>query len=234
MLILGGVFLAASLVTPPGGAPLAHAQVPTPAPSPVTLTPTTTPEPLEAVQIWEGIKTILTSYGIWAALALLLLWLLAQILPDLVKDGLYGVGRRITSMVRTATGQRSGIDAYFDALIADYGEDEPRAAPGPANTRECGIGTTSVVGIFPDGRAGCGAEDMAGNVWEWCATAYRDYPLLEDLAPETLDTQEIIVLRGGTYYDNRTNVHCGAHHGVIPDDHGVHHGLRVARLFSSK
>ncbi len=80
----------------------------------------------------------------------------------------------------------------------DNDEDE-QTVPGPANTRESGIGGTSAVGIFPDGRADCGAEDMAGNVWEWCATAYPDYPLPDDLGPETLDTQALIVLRGGSW-----------------------------------
>jgi formylglycine-generating enzyme required for sulfatase activity len=112
-------------------------------------------------------------------------------------------------------------------------EGEPRATPGPANTRESKIGTTSVVGIFPDGRAGCGAEDMAGNVWEWCATAYRDYPLPEDLVPETLDTRLAIILRGGAYYGNGTDVLGGARFGRLPDYHHVNFGVRVARLFSS-
>jgi len=39
-----------------------------------------------------------------------------------------------------------------------------------ANIDESAIGGTSVVGIFPHGAAGCGAEEMGGNVWEWCST----------------------------------------------------------------
>jgi formylglycine-generating enzyme required for sulfatase activity len=81
---------------------------------------------------------------------------------------------------------------------------EENVTPGPANTRESGIGAKFVVGIFPDGRAGCGAEEMADNVWEWCANAYRDHPLPDDLAPETLDTQESIVLRGGSSFSGRS------------------------------
>ncbi len=41
--------------------------------------------------------------------------------------------------------------------------------PDHANYDETGIGTTTAVGIFPKGAAECGALDMSGNVWEWCA-----------------------------------------------------------------
>jgi formylglycine-generating enzyme required for sulfatase activity len=108
---------------------------------------------------------------------------------------------------------------------------ENNPAPGPANTEESGIGGTSVVGIFSDGRAGCGAEDMAGNVWEWCATAYRDYPLPDDLGPETLDTLSGIVLRGGSWDYKRSNARCGVRFDFSPSY--AYFGFRVARLFSS-
>lgn len=106
------------------------------------------------------------------------------------------------------------------------------AVPGPANTAELGIGTTSAVGIFPTGAAGCGAEDMAGNVWEWCASMASPYPLPADLAPETLDTQAIISLRGGSWYTDQTGVLGGARDVNDPHDRVDYVGLRVARAFS--
>ena len=39
--------------------------------------------------------------------------------------------------------------------------------PNLANYDKTGIGTTSPVGCFPGGAGPYGAEDMAGNVWEW-------------------------------------------------------------------
>jgi formylglycine-generating enzyme required for sulfatase activity len=63
-----------------------------------------------------------------------------------------------------------------------------RNADIPANTRESGIGGTSVVGLFPHGAAACGAEELTGNVWEWCSTADQEYPLPADLAAENIDS----------------------------------------------
>jgi len=37
-----------------------------------------------------------------------------------------------------------------------------------ANTVDSGVGRSVAVGLYPQGRALCGAEDLCGNVWEWC------------------------------------------------------------------
>jgi formylglycine-generating enzyme required for sulfatase activity len=107
----------------------------------------------------------------------------------------------------------------------------------PANTKEAGIGGPSVVGIFPHGAADCGAEDLAGNVWEWCSTRYQSYPLPAGLKAETIDTlpeESRGVLRGGSYSLERMFARCafrtdGSWYDIWYDDGG----LRLARLFSS-
>ncbi len=47
--------------------------------------------------------------------------------------------------------------------------------PSSCNTREAGFRTTTPVGIFPDSASPFGAQDMAGNVWEWCSTLWGSY-----------------------------------------------------------
>ena len=62
------------------------------------------------------------------------------------------------------------------------------------------IGQTSAVGIFPSGASPCGAMDMSGNVWEWCATEFDS----GDIPTAIINNDHRCVLRGGSwdlYYD---------------------------------
>jgi formylglycine-generating enzyme required for sulfatase activity len=69
--------------------------------------------------------------------------------------------------------------------------------PDHANYAQTGIGTTTAVGIFPQGVSPCGALDMSGNVLEWCRTRWHDgYKGKPDDAPEGTHTR---VLRGGAF-----------------------------------
>ncbi len=69
-----------------------------------------------------------------------------------------------------------------------------------ANTSESGIGTTTAVGSYPQGASPYGAQDMAGNVWEWCSTIYKTYPYqTNDGREDTQDSTNNRVLRGGAW-----------------------------------
>jgi formylglycine-generating enzyme required for sulfatase activity len=46
-----------------------------------------------------------------------------------------------------------------------------------------------------------GLHDVHGNVWEWCADSYGDYPSAEAVDPTGPDSGQKRVLRGGSWYD---------------------------------
>ena len=107
-----------------------------------------------------------------------------------------------------------------------------------ANTSESRIGGTSVVGIFPHGAAACGAEELAGNVWEWCSTPYLKYPFKDEVSAESLYTKNkragrIYVLRGGSWNFNRFYARCAWRYFLDPARDIDRYGFRLARLFSS-
>ncbi|WP_129627513.1 NACHT domain-containing protein [Candidatus Oscillochloris fontis] len=82
-----------------------------------------------------------------------------------------------------------------------------------ANIDVSKIGGTSVVGIFPHGVAACGAEEMAGNVWEWCSTPPLKYPFAGEVHAESPYTKnnsssKTYVLRGGSWSNTRDVARC--------------------------
>ncbi|HEU4321724.1 MAG TPA: SUMF1/EgtB/PvdO family nonheme iron enzyme [Roseiflexaceae bacterium] len=99
---------------------------------------------------------------------------------------------------------------------------EDRAATG--DDRETrGWGLSVPVGCYPAGVAGCGALDMAGNVWEWTADVWQSY----SGAKKPFREENWRVLRGGSYGNERTFVRCGARgRNHLDFNHGIV-GLRV-------
>jgi formylglycine-generating enzyme required for sulfatase activity len=105
---------------------------------------------------------------------------------------------------------------WGDAIIPDH-----------ANYDATGIGTTSAVGIFPKGKSPCDALDMAGNVWEWCLTKWRNnYKTAADDDPEG---DALRVQRGGAYWNDSDVVRCAFRNRYYPDRWTGISGFRVAR-----
>jgi formylglycine-generating enzyme required for sulfatase activity len=92
---------------------------------------------------------------------------------------------------------------------------------GICNTREAGLSVTSPVGLFPRGRqADRAIDDLAGNVWEWCANFFD---------PKIKDSSARRVLRGGSWYSARDLARSAYCLRYDPDLRHSDFGFRVVR-----
>ncbi|VEN74385.1 Signal transduction protein [Candidatus Desulfarcum epimagneticum] len=98
------------------------------------------------------------------------------------------------------------------------------------NAYDRGIGHASAVGMFPNGDAKCGASDMAGNVWEWCATKGLDsYEKYEDQADDDHEGVSVRVLRGGSCFNYAKNCRSALRHRLVPGNRDFSMGFRLMR-----
>ena len=61
------------------------------------------------------------------------------------------------------------------------------------------VGDTTPVGTYPKGASPCGALDMAGNVWEWTGSLYKEYPYDAADGREDPSGGGLRVVRGGSW-----------------------------------
>jgi len=80
----------------------------------------------------------------------------------------------------------------------------------PPDERRCNfsgnVGATTEVGSYPDGASPYGCQDMAGNVWEWCVSKWRDSYKGEP--DDSIEGDALRVLRGGCWWDDANAVRC--------------------------
>lgn len=89
------------------------------------------------------------------------------------------------------------------------------------NTRGAGVARTTAVGMYPRGAAECGALDMAGNLWEWCAN--------NNEKPEIIDAANTSskVRRGGSFDDDQFYATASFRHYNYPSYEDNDFGFRV-------
>ena len=96
------------------------------------------------------------------------------------------------------------------------------------NSAESKIGDTTPVGKYsPQGDSPYGVSDMAGNVWEWCSSLYRNYPYRADDGREAMPSGDLRVLRGGSWRSNRSGVRAACRNRNNPDYRSLSVGLQV-------
>ena len=88
--------------------------------------------------------------------------------------------------------------------------------PQRCNTEESGIGHTTPVTRYPQGRSPYDAHDMAGNVWEWTDSFYNE-------------DKDSYVLRGGSWGVVRDFARCAYRGHGDPDYRLSNLGFRCVR-----
>jgi len=86
------------------------------------------------------------------------------------------------------------------------------------------------VGSHPDGTTARGTHDLAGNVAEWTADWYADYPDSDETIDNPTGPKDgtYKVVRGGGYLDNGQFVRAAARRAVPPNRHAEDIGVRCA------
>jgi formylglycine-generating enzyme required for sulfatase activity len=94
---------------------------------------------------------------------------------------------------------------------------------GYANTNESGLGRAIAVGMYPHGRADCGALDIAGNLFEWCQNNENDPTIIDGYG-----NGQYKVLRGGSFYNSQHRAAVSYRYfDSYPNSDHDHYGFRV-------
>jgi sulfatase modifying factor 1 len=73
-----------------------------------------------------------------------------------------------------------------------------------------------------------GFYEMHGNVWEWCADRFGDYPTAQQVDPTGPQTGASRVLRGGSWIFHGRHARCAYRHGFEPGLRTLYFGFRFA------
>jgi formylglycine-generating enzyme required for sulfatase activity len=90
-----------------------------------------------------------------------------------------------------------------------------------------GFAETAPVGSFPRGASPFGAEDMAGNVWEWCLDFYEVYKGKERTNPRSALTVGRRIYRGGSWKSRASSLRTTTRNFNVPEYSANDVGFRI-------
>jgi formylglycine-generating enzyme required for sulfatase activity len=92
---------------------------------------------------------------------------------------------------------------------------------------ESTVGRPTTVGMYPRGATPAGLHDGAGNVWEWTASLFAEYPYDPRDGRDDPDREGRRVVRGGSWSDNQWDARCAYRGGYAPGNFNGDLGFRV-------
>jgi formylglycine-generating enzyme required for sulfatase activity len=96
------------------------------------------------------------------------------------------------------------------------------------NMSASGIGATTPVGRYPGGASPYGAQDVAGNVWEWTSSLYKSYAYNQNDGREDRNSTKSRVLRGGSCCVDARHARAAYRGGFRPAVGDGYYGVRLA------
>ncbi len=133
----------------------------------------------------------------------------------------------------TGTPWRLPTEVEWEAAARGPFDEAPK--PRLFNTAERGIGHPWAVTEWGN-RSWCGAQDLCGNIWEWCSTRWGHsyyaldyaYPYVSDDGREFLDGSHARVIRGGSWFNSLPEADPAHRSRYLPGSKASNIGFRLA------
>ena len=101
------------------------------------------------------------------------------------------------------------------------------------NSKDNSNSIVAAGGEYPNGASWVGAMDMAGNLFEWTSSLYKEYPYIgedgRELTGDENNLNELIALRGGSFFSSSEKTRTAYRYGLSADSKDFTNGFRCVR-----